>query len=330
MVLKMKFGTVGTSGITDSFLEAAKTVENFEHAAVFSRSPETGRAFARKHGVQAVFNDLTQMALSDEIDAVYIASPNALHYEQSKLFLEHGKHVLCEKPITVTPDQLRELQGIADSNRLIYMEAIIMLHLPVRLQLKEALKRIGKITSARFDYSQLSSKYPAYLEGKMPNIFNPKLAAGCLMDLGVYCVYPALDFFGRPDRVITSAGFLKTGTDGLGSSLFLYKDKQVTISYSKLGNSRLGSEIIGDRGTIVINSISKLTHVKIVWNDTREESIIGDVPGSVFMRGEAQDFYRFVTGADHWEEEYRYAEKLALEVSETMQLMRQQAGIILG
>ena len=326
----MKFGTIGTSGITDRFLEAAGTVEGLRHAAVYSRSEEAARGFAERHGAENVFTDLDQMAASDSIDAVYIASPNALHYQQSKLFLEHGKHVLCEKPAAAAPEELRELRRLAERNHVVYLEAIIMLHLPARQKLKEALREIGNITSARLDYSQLSSKYPAYLAGETPNIFNPKLAAGCLMDLGVYCVYPALDFFGVPERIVSAAGFLRTGADGYGSSLFLYPDKQVTLTYSKLGDSRIGSEIIGDKGTIAIGSISKLADIRLIRSDGSEEVLAGTAPSSVFMAGEALDFYRYVTAPETCREEYRCAGELSERVSEAMAEIRRQAGIRIG
>jgi predicted dehydrogenase len=323
----MNYGTIGTSPITNNFIESAKLVDGLTLAAVYSRSLEKGRAFSEKYGVKTVFTDLTQMAESGLIDAVYVASPNALHYEQCKLFLTHGKHVICEKPITAAAAQVKELVALAKEKNLIYMEAIKMLHRPVRPLLLNALKRIGRITTVRIDYSQLSSKYPSYLAGNLPNIFNPKLATGCLMDIGVYCVYPAIDLFGVPEKIITTAGFLSTGADGFGNSIFLYKDKQVNLSYSKTGQSRLGSEILGDKGTIVVNSISRFTDMKIVWNDKSEEFLAGDASAQVVMSGEARSFYNYITNPTKYSKEYEYASDLAVKVSETMETMREQAGI---
>lgn len=327
MVMIMKYGTIGTSFITNEFIESAKLVEGMEFTAVYSRNLEKGLAFSGKYGVEKVFTDLEEMALSDLIDAVYIASPNSLHYEQSKLFLKHGKHVICEKPITVTPAQLKELIHLAKEKDLIYMEAIKMLHVPARPLLQEALKKIGNVTTARIDYSQLSSKYPAYLAGDVPNIFNPRFSTGCLMDLGIYCVYPVLDLFGRPDKIIATAGFLTTGADGYGNSIFLYPDKQINLSYSKIGQSSLGSEIIGDKGTIVIHSISTFTNIKIYYKDGTEEELTGEIPRHVVMSGEVQSFYNYVTNSAEYREDYQYAGELAISVSEVMEQIREQAGI---
>lgn len=102
----IRFATVGTGWIVGEFLRGAKEVPEVEYVACYSRGRERGELFAREWGVQKVYTDLEQMAQDDAIDAVYIASPNSLHYEQSKLFLQNGKHVICEKPITVEPEQL--------------------------------------------------------------------------------------------------------------------------------------------------------------------------------------------------------------------------------
>ena len=117
----IKLGTVGTSAITESFLAAVALTGRFEHYAVYSRSLDTGNAFAKKQGAKKVFCDLAEMAGSG-IDAVYIASPNVFHADQSRIFLEHGVHVICEKPIATSYADYCELKALADSKGLIYMD----------------------------------------------------------------------------------------------------------------------------------------------------------------------------------------------------------------
>lgn len=323
----VRYATIGTGWITDAFIQGAQMVEGLELVAVCSREQEKGEQFASEHGAPLVFTDYQKMAECDEIDAVYIASPNALHYEQSKLFLQRGKHVICEKPITVEPEELLELQTLAEEKGLIYMEAIMMLHLPQRKLLHEAVGRIGRVTSARFDFSQLSSKYPAFLAGNLPNIFNPSLATGCLMDLGIYCVYPAVDLFGEPEEIVTKAGFLSSGADGFDNSIFVYPDKQVNISCSKIGQSFIGSEILGDQGTLFIRSISQLTNITLIGRDGREEKLVGSIEKSKLMSGEAQSFYRYITFPETYKSEYRENNGLTLLVNRLLKQMRQQAGI---
>ncbi len=162
------------------------------------------------------FTNLEEMAASDLLDAVYIASPNAFHYEQARLFLEHGKHVICEKPLCAQARKVRELQQIAKDRGLVYLEAIMFLHLPQRKLLEDALGQLGQITLVKLDFCQRSSKLDRYLEGELPNIFNPAMETGALMDLGVYCVYPALALFGEPESFTVEPQMMESGADGAG------------------------------------------------------------------------------------------------------------------
>lgn len=325
----LRYATVGTGWITDSFIQGANLVDGMKLTAVYSRSEKTGRAFSQEHGDVPVYTDLEQLAASPSIDAVYIASPNVCHYAHSRLFLEQGKHVLCEKPLTVTAEQQAGLQELARQKGLIYIEAIMMLHLPARQLLRHAVESIGRVHLARFDFSQLSSKYPALQRGELPNIFNPALATGCLMDLGVYCVYAALDLFGKPNRISAQAGFLDGGADGYGSAVLEYDDLQAVLTYSKIGQSAAGSEIIGDHGTIAIESISKLTNITLVPPQAHAQPIllVEDIAKPQLMSGEAYDFYRYVGDPERYTEDIAYVQTLSLAVCETMEEIRRQCGI---
>lgn len=291
----IKFGVIGSGWIAEEFVKGSRLVDGFVFSAMYSRTYEKGKEFADKFGGVSVYTDMNEFAKSD-IDAVYIASPNSLHYSQSKLMLENGKHVLCEKPITITPEEFIELSELAEKNNLVYTEAIMMLHLSQRKIIKEKLESLGKVSTAHFDFSQLSSKYPALLRGEKPNIFNPKMKTGCLRDLGIYCFYPAIDFFGEPEKIISSAGFLSTGADGYGTAILDYADKQVTLTYSKVGQDQSGSQIVGDKGTMTFGSISKLTDVEIHYCDGTKERLVGEIEKHILMGEEAKDFYDYICG----------------------------------
>ena len=109
----MRLATVGTSWITDSFLDSYLSLENAVLQAVYSRKQERARFFAQKHGAHTCYDSLAQMAADASIDAVYIASPNALHCEQTLLMLRGGKHVLCEKPIARCAVELETMLSAA-------------------------------------------------------------------------------------------------------------------------------------------------------------------------------------------------------------------------
>ena len=323
----MRYGVIGTGWIAKSFIDGARMLCNADFTAVYSRTEESGGKFAKENQIPTVYTDINEFAKGN-FEAVYIASPNKLHYEQSKLMLRSGKHIICEKPVTVEPEELEELQTIAKKNGLIYIEAIMYMFNPARDLLKEAIGKIGRITSVHFDFSQLSSKYPAYLEGKLPNIFNPALATGCLMDLGIYCVYPALDIFGLPKKITACASFMESGADGSGNAALLYDDKLVNLTYSKLGQDRLGSQIFGDKGTITIESISKLVNMNIIDNSGNKTEIIGDVPKEKLMGYEAKAFEEFIANPD--DEYYAVTSKRALQTSKVMKEIRNLSGIKFG
>ncbi len=321
------YATIGTSWITEAFIRGCKHhPDKLFHGAVYSRDYNKGKEFAERLCCDSVVTDLEALAEDKTIDAVYVASPNAFHYAQSKLMLQHGKHVICEKPITVTPNELVELQNLAREKGVVYMEALMALHMPEWKVVTDTIKKLGNISHARFDFSQRSSKLDGLLRGEHQNIFDPKMAAGALMDLGIYCIYPALGWFGEPSDVYSYCTMLSTGVDGTGGAVLRYPDKTVELTWAKTGETRLGSEIIGDEGTLVMPSISKLTNMKLILKDGTQENLSGDYDKPKQMSYEAAKFYRYMTDGSTKAELDRMNE-LALTVSRIMFKIRQQSGI---
>lgn len=323
----MKYAVIGTSWITEEFIMGANLIEGMELLGVCSRSYSKGKALAEKFGAPRVFVDLYDLARNADVEAVYVASPNSLHYEQSKMLLKAGKHVICEKPITVEPEQLAELQAVAAENGKVYIEAIMYMFNPVRPKLKASMQALGNITSAHFDFSQLSSKYPAYKRGENPNIFNPEFATGCLMDLGIYCIYPALDLFGLPKDIWSTAQFLESGADSSGTTVFKYDKMLLTMTWSKIAQGFCGSEILGDGGTVTIDSISQLNGIKFCRKGGEPVEVVGETPKHVIMSHEAKALLDFATKPEETAEQYNEASRMALAVSTVMKKIRNQSGI---
>ena len=320
----MKFGSIGTSWICEAYLSAAEKQGGMEYTAAYSRSKETGIVFAKKHGAEKVFTDLKEMAQSDLIEAVYIASPNRFHYEQSKLFLSHGKHVMCEKPMTTTKEEEAELISLAEQKGLVYTEAIMSIHTPAFQTLRQAIRQIGTIRTVDLVFCQLSSKYPAYLEGRNPNIFNPEMHAGCLMDIGVYNVYLAAALFGKPNKIISDAVFLPSGADASGVAVLKYDDMTVNLIYSKVGQNYAPSEIIGDRGTISIASVSQLTGIELTTKEKQSILAAHDISRDEIMGAEAAYFRDAIEKGPG--EEYVFARDTSLLVREITDEIRRQNG----
>jgi scyllo-inositol 2-dehydrogenase (NADP+) len=269
----VRFATIGTNWITESFIEAAKQIEDFTLAAVYSRTEEKAREFAQKTGAARTFTDLEELAKSKDIDAVYIASPNSLHAEQAILLMDHGKHVLCEKPMASNTKEVKAMIDAARRNGVVLMEAMKTTLLPNFQAIRKHLHKIGKIRRYFASYCQYSSRYDAYKQGTILNAFNPAFSNGALMDIGVYCIYPMVVLFGKPNRLQASSLKLESGVDGEGTIIFTYEDMDAIVMYSKITNSYLPAEIQGEDGSILIDAIHTPTKVEIRYRDGRVEDV---------------------------------------------------------
>lgn len=318
----MKIATIGTSWITESFIASSEYIDDVSTYAVYSRNEDKAKAFAEKNKVENHYFSLEDMLSDENIDAVYIASPNSKHYEQAKLCLLAGKHVICEKPAVVTSEQLKELYEIADSRNLIFLEAMKSMHSDGLGIIKSNIADLGEIRTASIDFSQHSSKYAAYKRGENPNIFNPEMCTGALMDLGVYCVYFALEIFGEPVNVISHSDFLESGADCTGTLIFIYDDKTVTITYSKTANGFLGSRILGENGAITVKSVSKLTGIDRYYNDGRTEELYPVVDENLVMSKEIEAFRYFVDGKNR--EYYDYCKHLTFASCRIIENIRKE------
>ncbi len=260
----IRFAVIGTNWITRQFVDAAHETGKYTLTAVYSRSLEQAQHFASDYPVEHLFTSLEALAQSHDIDAVYIASPNSLHFSQSELFLRHKKHVICEKPLA---SNLREVEAViacARENGVVLFEAFKTASLPNFLLLQQSLPKAGKVRKAFINYCQYSSRYQRYLDGENPNTFNPAFSNGSIMDIGFYCLASAVALWGEPHSVQATASLLDSGVDAHGVVVLNYGDFSVTLQHSKVSDSVLPSEIQGEDGALVIEKISECQKVSFV------------------------------------------------------------------
>jgi scyllo-inositol 2-dehydrogenase (NADP+) len=269
----VRFGVVGTNWITEAFIKGASHHQDFQLSAVYSRTEDRALLFARKYDVDNIFTDLEEMAKSDTIDAVYLASPNSLHASQAVTFMENGKHVLCEKAIASNSRELDDMIRTAKDNQVVLMEALKSTLMPNFKAVQENLDKIGKIRRYFASYCQYSSRYDKYKEGTVMNAFNPEFSAGSLMDIGIYCIYPLVVLFGEPKTIQANGYVLESGVDGEGSLILKYDEMDAVIMFSKITDSTLPSEIHGENGNIRMDKISTPEKVEIIYRDGRSEDL---------------------------------------------------------
>ena len=262
MTKKIRFGVVGTNFITDWVIAGAREDERFELAAVCSRTQERGAEFAAKHNIPHIFTSLEDMVQSDVIDAIYIASPNYKHAEQSILAMRHGKHVLCEKPLASNAREARQMVEASKQYGVTLMEAMKSTLSPNFLAAKQNLHRIGTPRRYFASFCQYSSRYDKFKEGIVLNAFRPELSNGAMMDIGVYTLYPLIALFGRPQSINAQGVVLSSGVDGQGAVNMQYDGFNATVLYSKIANSQLPSEIEGEDGNIIIDRIQTPVDVR--------------------------------------------------------------------
>ena len=270
---RIRVATVGSGKIVHRFLEAAGSCPEVKYVAAYSRSQEKAKELCSKYGIRKAYTDLEALARDKDIDAVYIASPNAFHHDQAALMLSHGKHVLVEKPIASNYSELSDMIATAKRNHVVLMEAMRTAYTQGFKLVKSLLPRLGKIRRVTFQYCQYSSRYDNFKKGIIENAFNPDLSNSALMDIGVYCVYTLVTLFGRPESVRAKSVFLSNGFEGEGTLICAYPDMIAEIIYSKITNSYVPSQIQGEDANMLIESIDDILSVKIHYNDGRTDEV---------------------------------------------------------
>lgn len=259
----MRFGLIGSNLIVTQFLSAAKLCEGFVLQATCSRDLAHAQENAREWGAVSAYGDLAALAADPLVDAVYIASPNSLHFAQAKAMLAAGKHVLVEKPATLCLQEWETLTALARQKGLLVLEAMRPAFLPGLAAVREAMAAVAPIRFAQFSYCQYSSRYDKFKEGIVENAFDPTLGNGALMDIGVYCAHWMVALFGRPESVCGSAMFLPRSIDGVGSTTARYDGLLAHCVYAKVHQSATHCRLEGEGGTIELWPFPLPDHMRL-------------------------------------------------------------------
>lgn len=318
-------GTIGTGSIVHTILDQVNVTDGIRLTAVYSRTEEKGRQVAAEYGADRVYTDLDAFLADEEMNTVYIASPNLLHYEQTRKTLLAGKHVICEKPFCTKADQARELMALAKEKRLFLADAVPTAYLPNLEVLKRELPKVGKVRLVLGNYSQYSSRYDLVLQGEVPNVFNPEYGGGCLMDINFYNVYLNAALFGKPlssvyypnrrGELADTSGVLIMQYDGFVSSSAGAKDTW-GVNYF---------QIEGEKGHIYIRDGSNgLAEIRVVTKDSEETFDWQDNPEWRFY--EVQKLTEYMLAGDY-EAVYGRLDVM-IHVIEILEEARKKAGIL--
>lgn len=328
--MNLKIGIIGTNFISSDFCEAAALVPEAELYAVYSRKQETGDSFAGKHGIPRVYTDY-EAFLDSGLDAVYVASPNFVHCEQTLKALNHGKHVLCEKVMAVNEAQVRSMIDCARENGLILLEAMRPDFDPAYDLIGQTLPRLGRLSRATFEFCQYSSRYDRFLSGETVNAFNPDLCNAAIMDIGVYCIHSLVRLFGMPDQIRSCSVKLENGFEGSGAVLLQYGSMIAEAVYSKTAVSVTPSVIQGEKGSLLIDYVSRPETLELRLRKGSRDPLSGGstemlpyTPAENNMIYEIREFIRLIKDKDVNHKYLQYS----LDTIRIIDEVRRQNGIV--
>jgi len=278
MEKKYNWGVLGAARIANKFVNGLKELPNAVCYAVASRSSEKAESFREQHGFEKAYNSYQEMLADSNLDIVYIATTNNLHFEHTMMCLEAGKSVLCEKPFASNLAQVAQMIEKAKEKNVFLMEALWSRFLPTMIQLKTEVENgsIGKPMLLQCDFGFISPFDPN------SRLYDPKLGGGSIPDIGIYPIFLSLYLFGYPVDIKVMSVPAPTGTDWTTSILFKHKQKEISMLTSSF-EMHLSNEarLYGDGGTLKLHRMfHMLTKLTLDRNERRDLEIPIDAVGN--------------------------------------------------
>ena len=217
------WGILGTGRIAHLFASDLRLLPRAERVAVGSRSEARAHTFADQYDIPHRHGSYASLVADSDVDVVYVASPHTLHAEHTLMALEAGKHVLCEKPLTINEAQVERVIATARAEDRFLMEALWTRFFPVMDDVRRLVheeQALGDLRLLQADIGVGASFDPDH------RLYDPALGGGALLDLGIYPMALAFDLFGSPDDVVSDAVIGETGVDEQCAVVFRYADGQ--------------------------------------------------------------------------------------------------------
>lgn len=266
---QIRWGILGCGKISRKFAADLALVEGAKLMAVGARQLSTAQEFAREFPASHVHGSYEELVTDPDVDVIYVATPHALHREHTLLCLNHGKAVLCEKAFAINLREAREMVETARAKKVFLMEALWSKFLPQYQKVQEliAAGELGEIKSVLIDFGFIP-------QPPVPSrILDPVLGGGSLLDIGIYNVFFALSFLGKPDEIEATMTPASTGVDEQCAILFKYKNGAMAQLFSSL-STNLGTEadIGGTKNRIRLTSRFYAPSARIEIYSGREET----------------------------------------------------------
>ncbi|HFR3691570.1 TPA: Gfo/Idh/MocA family protein [Streptococcus suis] len=294
--VQYKWATLGTGVIANELVQALQAMGGNIYS-VANRTYDKGVEFAQKYGIEKVYEDIDQVFEDPEVDIIYISTPHNTHINYLRKALAGGKHVLCEKSITLNKDELAEAIQLAEENQVILAEAMTIFHMPIYRQLSEvaASGKLGELKMIQMNFG-------SYKEYDMTNrFFNKNLAGGALLDIGVYALSFVRWFMTeKPNQVLSQVKLAPTGVDEqVGILLSNDAGEMATIALSLHAKQPKRGTIAYDKGYIELYEYPRGQKAVITYTEDGRQEIIEAGDTAKALSYEVADMERAVSGLEN-------------------------------
>lgn len=264
----IKWAVLGTGVIANEMAVALKKIGRNIYA-VGNRTYSKAVDFAKKYGIEKVYDDYNDMFTDSDVDVIYITTPHNTHIEFMKKAIRNGKHILVEKSITLNSRELNEAMELAALHNVVIGEAMTIYHMPVYKKLKEILAsgRLGKV-------NLITMNFGSYKEYNMNNrFFNRNLAGGAMLDIGVY-VLSFIRYFmtEKPDKLLSQLKKAPTGVDEQAGLLLMNNDGQMaTVMLSLHSKQPKRGMVSCEKGYIEIMEYPRAFEAVVTYTESGEK-----------------------------------------------------------
>ena len=317
---KYNWGILGTGWIAHEMGEALLAV-NGEIYAVCDTTLEGAQKYAGEFGVKKAYGSADEMIADENVDIVYIATPHSLHYKFLLQAVKAGKHVFCEKSITVNSRQLEECVAVAQEKGLVICDGVTLLHMPLYKKLK------GLVESGAIgDIKMVQVNFGSCKEYDVNNrFFSKELAGGALLDIGVYATSFARFFMkSKPNVVLTTANYFETGVDETSGIILKNPDGQMAVmALTMRAKQPKRGVVAGEKGFIEICEYPRAAKATITYTEDGHTEEITAGESEKALQYEVQDMQDYVENSSG-------AENLQIirDVMETLTSVRNQWGMV--
>ena len=319
----VRWGILGAGEIARKLARCFAAAPNNEGYAIASRSEERAAAFAREQGLPVAYGSYEALVADPQVEAVYVATPHPQHLPHAQLALQAGKATLCEKPFTVNAGEARALIQAARESDTLLMEAMWTRFFPAYQRVLQwlAAGEIGALTYLSADIGFRSTA------GAESRLFDPRLAGGALLDVGVYVVSLAQDCFGRqPERISALAQLGETGVDERVALSLGFAGGGITSLRCSIRDALPGeAQLLGERGEIKMHSPWWACQRLTLWRDGRPPQEAHFPSQAEGYEYQLEEFARLLRAGERESERMPLAESLS--VMETLDAVRAEIGL---